>query len=353
MDSSFERRRAERASRREARRTSLLLLPSSRAGASAVVVRAVEARVTTFVVHVYGLSARGCVRADQSVWYEADVLCALLGLPPPAVLCSAWPTAHVAVTEGGHLVSRVGLLRLLAHSNSDAAARILEDIAQGLDQLRGAERVVRGAATARLAALEALSHQKRAQEEEEFAQWRRDKEAKTAQRKAARDTPQMPHRAVREQAREQLAHASSEGERRRGFARARKASLVQLYAVADVALSDAPLLRPEPSEAKVEPAISYLERDDTRPLKSVPAPTVTVLSEEQVFSGANGTPAMTVLVEHFRREGRIDRVAAMRLLRQGAALFRTEPNCLEIQAPVHVFGDIHGQVPLMCTSSRR
>jgi serine/threonine-protein phosphatase 2B catalytic subunit len=63
-----------------------------------------------------------------------------------------------------------------------------------------------------------------------------------------------------------------------------------------------------------------------------------------VFSGKSNSPAMKLLAKHFSREGRIEMIAARKLLTECAKIMREEPNCVEIQAPCHVFGDIHGQL---------
>ncbi len=101
---------------------------------------------------------------------------------------------------------------------------------------------------------------------------------------------------------------------------------------------------PDAGEATVDDvSVSYLQSDTSRVMKDVPAPTLTVLSLAQVYSGANGTPAMALLTKHFSREGRIDGAAALRLLRDATAVLRREPNCVEVAAPCDVFGDVHGQ----------
>lgn len=80
----------------------------------------------------------------------------------------------------------------------------------------------------------------------------------------------------------------------------------------------------------------------------------------KVFGGKTGTPSMRLLGKHFAREGRIEPAAARKLLRDCSALLKEvfaflfacfdltwlfqEPNCLEIEAPCHIFGDIHGQL---------
>lgn len=103
------------------------------------------------------------------------------------------------------------------------------------------------------------------------------------------------------------------------------------------------LLPADAGEHKVDVSTSYIELDPTRVVSNIPAPTLTVLTPEQVFSGSNGTPAMLLLTKHFMREGKIDRAAVMQILKKATDVLREEPNCLEIEAPCNVFGDVHGQ----------
>ncbi len=116
-----------------------------------------------------------------------------------------------------------------------------------------------------------------------------------------------------------------------------------LFIEASIApLPDKPI-EGDPTEVVVDESASYIQNDQTRVMKNVAAPTEVVLGMSQVFSGKNDSPAMRLLAKHFSREGRIDQAAARKLLRDCCAILKEEPNCLEIEAPCHIFGDIHGQ----------
>ncbi|CCE83335.1 Piso0_003910 [Millerozyma farinosa CBS 7064] len=79
-----------------------------------------------------------------------------------------------------------------------------------------------------------------------------------------------------------------------------------------------------------------------RIVKSVPAPAKFKPKDEELFL-PNGLPNTEFLKEHFRREGRLHEEQALRILRDTTELLASEPNMLEVPAPVTVCGDIHGQ----------
>jgi serine/threonine-protein phosphatase 2B catalytic subunit len=54
-------------------------------------------------------------------------------------------------------------------------------------------------------------------------------------------------------------------------------------------------------------------------------------------------PNLSFLKQHFYREGRLTEDQALWIIRTGTQLLRTEPNLLEMDAPITVCGDVHGQ----------
>lgn len=54
-------------------------------------------------------------------------------------------------------------------------------------------------------------------------------------------------------------------------------------------------------------------------------------------------PNIAFLKNHFYREGRLSEEQALWILREATAILKKEPNMLEVEAPVTVCGDVHGQ----------
>ena len=73
--------------------------------------------------------------------------------------------------------------------------------------------------------------------------------------------------------------------------------------------------------------------EDDRVLKDVVAPPRTKLSKGALFDG-KGLPKMDVLADHLIKEGRLEQGAAFELIKQAGALFKLEPNLLELSYPV-------------------
>lgn len=54
-------------------------------------------------------------------------------------------------------------------------------------------------------------------------------------------------------------------------------------------------------------------------------------------------PNLQFLKQHFYREGRLTEDQALWIIQAGSQLLRAEPNLLEMDAPITVCGDVHGQ----------
>ena len=80
-----------------------------------------------------------------------------------------------------------------------------------------------------------------------------------------------------------------------------------------------------------------------RVIKSVQFPISERLGVDDVYDRRAGKPKSEVLKDHFIKEGRIEEEAALRIINECTALFRQEKTMLDIEAPVTVCGDIHGQ----------
>ncbi|KJH51779.1 Ser/Thr phosphatase family protein [Dictyocaulus viviparus] len=67
------------------------------------------------------------------------------------------------------------------------------------------------------------------------------------------------------------------------------------------------------------------------------------LTADQVYDRRTAKPRHDVLREYFIKEGRIEEDVAIRIIKECTALFQQEKTMLDIEAPVTVCGDIHGQ----------
>lgn len=79
-------------------------------------------------------------------------------------------------------------------------------------------------------------------------------------------------------------------------------------------------------------------------LSDVQAPAFHPPTDEQFFSPQDRTkPNIQFLKQHFYREGRLTEQQALWIIKKGAEILRSEPNLLEMDAPITVCGDVHGQ----------
>ncbi|KAI8816163.1 Metallo-dependent phosphatase-like protein [Fimicolochytrium jonesii] len=78
--------------------------------------------------------------------------------------------------------------------------------------------------------------------------------------------------------------------------------------------------------------------------KDVPPPAVHKPTEEEFWSKKDPSkPDHEFLRNHFFREGRLTQEQALRIIKRGTELLKEEPNLLDVEAPITVCGDIHGQ----------
>eukprot|EP00732_Lithocolla_globosa_P004092 Lithocolla_globosa_v1_NODE_3596_length_1626_cov_144.644812.p1 type:complete len:464 gc:universal NODE_3596_length_1626_cov_144.644812:1550-159(-) len=78
-----------------------------------------------------------------------------------------------------------------------------------------------------------------------------------------------------------------------------------------------------------------------RVVSSVPAPAANIPTDEEFYQ--DGKPNLEFLKNHLFREGRISPSQALYIVETAAQVLRQEENLIEIEAPLTVCGDIHGQ----------
>jgi serine/threonine-protein phosphatase 2B catalytic subunit len=67
-------------------------------------------------------------------------------------------------------------------------------------------------------------------------------------------------------------------------------------------------------------------------------------TDQQFFSPQDPSkPNLQFLKQHFYREGRLTEEQALYIIEEGTKVLKQEPNLLEMDAPITVCGDVHGQ----------
>ncbi|ROT42128.1 serine/threonine-protein phosphatase 2B catalytic subunit [Sodiomyces alkalinus F11] len=78
--------------------------------------------------------------------------------------------------------------------------------------------------------------------------------------------------------------------------------------------------------------------------KDVQAPATSKPTDQQFFQDeTQSKPDINFLKQHFYREGRLTEEQALWILKKGTEILHAEPNLLEMDAPITVCGDVHGQ----------
>jgi serine/threonine-protein phosphatase 2B catalytic subunit len=76
----------------------------------------------------------------------------------------------------------------------------------------------------------------------------------------------------------------------------------------------------------------------------VQAPAMQPLSVDQFWSPRDPSkPNLQFLKQHPHREGRLIKEQALWIIQEGTQILRSEPNLLEMDAPITACGDVHGQ----------
>jgi serine/threonine-protein phosphatase 2B catalytic subunit len=82
-------------------------------------------------------------------------------------------------------------------------------------------------------------------------------------------------------------------------------------------------------------------------MTDVPAPAMNIPTNAEFFDSATPDgerrPNIAFLKDHLTREGRLSEEHALWILKRGTEILSREPNMLDVDAPITVCGDVHGQ----------
>lgn len=106
-------------------------------------------------------------------------------------------------------------------------------------------------------------------------------------------------------------------------------------------MSDIPDVK-DVGELNIEVAESAALAAPPRGLPNVPPPPSYPLAHEEVFD-KEGRPRTEVIKQHFFSGGKLNEDDALEIIERVREVFRVEPNVLELEDPITVCGDVHGQ----------
>lgn len=87
-----------------------------------------------------------------------------------------------------------------------------------------------------------------------------------------------------------------------------------------------------------------IQRTALTQVTDVQAPAFHPPTQDQFLSPHDPTkPNLQFLKTHFYREGRLTEEQALWIIQLGTEVLKNEPNLLEMDAPITVCGDVHGQ----------
>ena len=90
-------------------------------------------------------------------------------------------------------------------------------------------------------------------------------------------------------------------------------------------------------------SVTVKKLTEERVMKKVSCPPSNKLKITDIFDPQTNKPKMEILRQHLINEGRIEESAVLKIINNGATLLRAEKTLIEIDAPVTICGDIHGQ----------